>query len=96
MLHAGAGLAVWRALKTSHDGYVERFLKLPTEFNKYSSLAMLNTLAERIVFTDDVPTLLYDMHDNKQLTFDGVLSSAKLPYDYFWLEYNTTRRHRQS
>ena len=29
------------------------------------------------------------MHDNKQLTFDGVLSSAKLPYDCFWLEYNT-------
>ena len=76
-------------VKTSHDGYIERFLTLPTEFNKHSSLAILNTLAERIVFTDDVPTLLYDMHDNRQLTFDGVLSSARLPYDCFWLEYNT-------
>jgi len=68
---------------------IERHLKLPTEFNKHSTLAVLNLLAERIVYTDDIPSILYDMHDNKQLTFDGVLSSAKLPYDCFWIEYNT-------
>jgi hypothetical protein len=30
------------------------------------------------------------MHDNKQLTFTGVLSSAHLPYDCFWIEYTST------
>jgi len=74
---------------TPYDARVERHLKLPTEFNKHSSLAVLNLLAERIVFTDDVPSLLYDMNDNRQLTFEGVLGSAKLPYDCFWIEYNT-------
>jgi len=76
-------------LKTPHDARVERHLKLPTEFNKHSSLAVLNLLAERIVYTDDIPTILYDMHENKQLSIDGMLSSAKLPYDCFWLEYNS-------
>jgi len=74
---------------TKYDRMVEKHLKLPTQFNKHSSLAVLNTLAERIVFTDDVPSLLYEMHDNKQLTFEGMLSTAKLPYDCFWLEYTS-------
>jgi hypothetical protein len=74
---------------TKYDAIVERHLKLPTAVNKHSTLAVLNTLAERIVFTDDIPTLLYDMKDNKQLTFKGVVSSARLPYDCFWLEYST-------
>jgi len=76
-------------VRTQLDARVERHLKLPTEFNKHSTIAVLNTLAERIVFTDDVPTILYDMHDNRQLSFDGMLSSVKLPYDCFWIEYNT-------
>ena len=73
-----------------YDGYLQSRLELPTKFNPHNSVAILNKLAERIVFTDDVPSILYDMHDNKQLTFNGVLSSAYLPYDCFWLEYNTT------
>lgn len=76
--------------KTKYDSIVEKYLKLPTVFNKHSSVSSLSHLAERIVFTDDIPTMLYDMHDNKQLTFQGVLSSARLPYDCFWLEYSTT------
>jgi len=75
--------------RSKYDSFVERHLRLPIKFNPHSSLAVLNTLAERIVFTDDVPSLLYEMHDNKQLTFDGMLSTAKLPYDCFWLEYTS-------
>jgi hypothetical protein len=78
-----------RRVNSKWDHVVERFLTLPTKFDKHSSIAVLNMLAERIVFTDDVPTMLYDMHQNKQLTFEGVLSSARLPYDCFWLEYST-------
>ena len=72
-----------------YDNMLERHLKQPTKFNPHSTIAVLNLVAERIVFTDDVPTLLYEMNDNRQLTFDGVLTSAKLPYDCFWLEYTT-------
>jgi len=75
--------------KSEVDHMVERHLKLPTKFDKHSSLAVLNLLAERIVFTDDVPTILYEMNDNKQITFDGMLTSARLPYDCFWMEYTT-------
>lgn len=73
-----------------YDGYLQSRLELPTTYNPNSSIAVLNKLAERIVFSDDVPSILYDMHDNKQLTFIGVLSSARLPYDCFWIEYNST------
>lgn len=76
-------------VETEYDKWVEKHLALPTRYNPHSSLAILNNLAERIVFTDDVPSMLYEMHDNKQLTYKGVLSSAKLPYDTFWLEYQT-------
>lgn len=78
-----------RRKKTKHDAAVERHLKLPEQFNPHSSVAILNSLAERIVFTDDVPSLLYEMHDNKQLTYEGVLTTAKLPFDNFWLEYTS-------
>ena len=74
---------------TEYDRMLERHLKQPTKFDPRSSIAILNLVAERIVFTDDVPSLLYEMNDNKQLTFEGMLSSAKLPYDCFWLEYTT-------
>jgi len=74
---------------TPYDGYLQSRLELPDKFNPHSSVAILNKLAERIVFTDDVPSILYEMNDNKQLTFNGVLSSAHLPYDCFWLEYST-------
>jgi hypothetical protein len=73
-----------------YDGYLRSRLELPTKFNPNSGVAVLNKLAERIVFTDDVPSILYDMHDNKQLTFIGVLTSARLPYDCFWIEYTST------
>lgn len=72
-----------------YDGYLRSRLELPTKFNPHSSLAVLNRLAERIVFSDDVPSILYEMHDNKQLTYIGVLTSARLPYDCFWIEYNS-------
>jgi len=76
-------------MTSPHDAILERHLKLPDQFNPHSSVAVLNTLAERIVFTDDVPSLLYDMHDNRQLTYEGVLTSAKLPFDCFWIEYKS-------
>ena len=73
-----------------YDGYLQSRLELPTTYNPHSSIAVLNRLAERIVFTDDVPSILYEMKENKQLTFIGVLTSARLPYDCFWIEYNST------
>jgi hypothetical protein len=78
-----------RRVKTPHDAVIEKYLRLPNKFNPHSSVAVLNRLAERIVFTDDVPSLLYEMHDNKQLTYEGVIHSAKLPFDVFWLEYRS-------
>lgn len=78
-----------RRIPCKHDAFVEKHLKLPDQFNPHSSVAVLNNLAERIVFSDDVPSLLYEMHDNKQLTYEGVITSAKLPYDCFWMEYRS-------
>ena len=78
-----------RRMTSPHDAVVEKHLKLPDTFNPHSSVAVLNQLAERIVFTDDVPSLLYEMHDNKQLTYEGMLTSAKLPFDCFWIEYKS-------
>jgi len=78
-----------RRMTSPHDAVVERHLKLPDQFNPHSSVAVLNQLAERIVFTDDVPSLLYDMHDNRQLTYEGMLTSVKLPFDCFWIEYRS-------
>lgn len=77
-------------VECAHDRMLEKHLRLPETYNRHSTVASLNQLAERIVFTDDVPTMLYDMHENKQLTYEGVIKSAKLPYDLFWMEYNTT------
>ena len=76
-------------VSSPYDGYLQSRLELPDKFNPHSTVAILNKLAERIVFTDDVPTILYDMYENKQLTFAGMLSSARLPYDCFWIEYNS-------
>ena len=78
-----------RRMPSPHDALVEKRLRLPAEFNPHSSVVVLNQLAERIVFTDDVPSLLYEMHDNRQLTYEGMLTSARLPYDCFWLEYKS-------
>ena len=78
-----------RRMSSPHDAIVEKHLRLPDTFNPHSSVAVLNTLAERIVFTDDVPSLLYEMHDNRQLTYEGMLTSAKLPFDTFWIEYKS-------
>lgn len=78
-----------RRMTSPHDHVVVKHLKLPDQFNPHSSVAVLNTLAERIVFTDDVPSLLYEMHDNHQLTYEGMLTSAKLPFDNFWIEYKS-------
>lgn len=72
-----------------YDHMLEHYLALPTKFNPHSSVAVLNKLAERIVFTDDVPSLLYELHDNKQLSMEGMIESAHLPYDCFWIEYSS-------
>jgi hypothetical protein len=79
-----------RRMTSPHDAIVEKHLRLPEHFNPHSSIVALNQLAERIVFTDDIPTLLYEMHDNQQLTYEGVLTTAKLPFDCFWIEYKST------
>lgn len=79
-----------RRAKTQWDDLVSDRLLLPSEFNPHSGVGALNKLAERIVFTDDVPSLLYEMHDNKQLTYEGIVSTTYLPYDCFWIEYTTT------
>jgi len=76
-------------VKTKYDKYLARHLAIPTSFNKHSSVAVLNNIAERIVFTDDVPSLLYSMYENKQITYSGMLSTARLPFDCFWLEYKS-------
>ena len=78
-----------RRMTSPHDAIIEKHLRLPEQFNPHSSVAALNELAERIVFVDDVPSLLYEMHENRQLTYEGVLTSAKLPYDLFWIEYKS-------
>jgi len=78
-----------RRMTSRYDATVERHLAIPTTFNPHSSVAVLNQIAERIVFTDDVPSLLYEMHENKQLTYEGILTSARLPYDCFWIEYKS-------
>src|SRR5262245_55670702 len=62
---------------------------LPEKYDPKLTKEHLARVAERVVFTDDIPSMLYQMHDNKQLTFDGVLSSVRMPYDCFWLEYKT-------
>ena len=76
-------------VKTKYDRYLASRLVIPTTFNPHSSVAVLNNIAERIVFTDDVPSLLYQMYDNKQITYQGMLQTVKLPYDCFWLEYQS-------
>jgi hypothetical protein len=75
--------------RTRYDKVLEAHLTIPDKFNPFSSVAVLNNIAERIVFTDDVPTLLYSLWDNKQLSFHSMINSAKLPYDCFWIEYST-------
>jgi hypothetical protein len=74
---------------TAYDGFLERRLTIPKQFNKHSSVAVLNKIAERIVFMDDVPSLLYEMHENKQLTYMGMISTTKMPFDCFWIEYES-------
>ena len=74
-------------LPTRYDAYLEKCLQIPDKFNPHSSVSVLNNIAERIVFSDDVPSLLYDMYDNKQITYEGLLRTVKLPFDNFWLEY---------
>lgn len=78
-----------RRSKCKYDPELEKHLRLPEHFNPHSSHVLLNTIAERIVFTDDIPSMLYDMYENRQLTYEGVLTSAKLPYDCFWIEYSS-------
>ena len=78
-----------RRANTKWDDMVIRRLLLPNTFNPHTGVGVLNKLAERIVFTDDVPSLLYNMHDNKQLTYEGIINTTYLPYDCFWLEYAT-------
>src|SRR5262245_15501146 len=75
--------------ETPFDSTLERHLALPHKFDPKFPYAVLNNIAERIVYVDDVPSLLYQMYDNHQLTFEGVIGSAKLPYDCFWLEFPT-------
>lgn len=75
--------------ETPYDRILRSYLDLPTKLTPLLSLFKLGQLAERIVYTDDVPTLLYTMHHNRQLTLSGVAASAKLPFSSFWLEYRT-------
>ena len=74
-------------VRTRYDHYLERRLLIPGVFNEHSSVAVLNNIAERIVFTDDVPSLLYELYENKQLTYKGMISTTHLPFDCFWIEY---------
>jgi hypothetical protein len=76
-------------VKSKYDKYLASRLTLPTKYNPREGVTVLNNVAERIVFTDDVPSLLYSMYENKQITYQGMLSTVRLPYDLFWLEYQS-------
>ena len=74
-------------ITTVYDKELRRHLELPTHFNPHSTYAEIDKIAERIVFTNDIPSLLYDLSDNDQVSFKGILRTTRLPYDCFWLEY---------
>lgn len=73
-------------LPSEYDLYLESRLEIP---KKLSGGEILSNIAERIVFTDDVPSLLYELYENKQVSFEGILSTTNLPYDCFWIEYKS-------
>lgn len=72
---------------TRYDHELRKHLELPEHFNPHSTYLELGKYAERVVFTDDVPSMLYEMNQNKQLSIQGIMASARMPYDCFWMEY---------
>lgn len=74
----------WR-MPTKYDPWLERALKLPTSVR--DAATQLEHTAERLVFPDDLPSQLYSMLDNKQVTMKGILATTRLPYKSVWIEY---------
>lgn len=71
------------------DGMLDRALRLPSVHSAALTPETLDGYAERFVFDEDLPSVLYDLYDNRQLDFDGMAASVRLPHDTFWLEYRS-------